>query len=552
VTRFDYDVPTDRPFRNAGRTVLALSPSGHAFVYNAQGGLYLRTMDALEAQAIPGTEPWGVENPFFSPDSQWVGFFAEGKLKKIPVTGGASQIVCDAADALGGSWASNDVIYFSAGGFSGLSRVSAKGGTPEPFTTLDSQKGEIGHRWPQVLPGEEAVLFTSRTGPGTDEWQVQVQRVSNGERHMLAQGETGYYVPTGHLVYAQTATGTLVAVPFDLTRLQVRAAAPVPVAQGVLSGGEGAHYGLSGNGMLAYVAGRTDFEDRTLVWVDRQGKADPLQAPGRAYETPRVSPDGEQVAFMTPGAKFDVWIYNLARGDATKLISEGSNQFPVWTPYGKRLSYRATRAGTRNVFWRLADGSGTEERLTTGGGNQAPGSWSPGGQVLLFTDVTGRLDILALRLTDRKTEPFLGTRFLEGTPQFSPDGRWVAYLSDESGREEIYVHPYPGPGRKWQISTDGGTEPVWNPNGRELFYRNGKKMMAVNIATQPVFAPSRPTVLFTGDYVPGTTPNPNYDVSRDGRRFLMVKPSARENATSMQIIVVLNWHEELKRLVPTK
>ena len=206
-----------------------------------------------------------------------------------------------------------------------------------------------------------------------------------------------------------------------------------------------------------------------------------------------MSPDGTQVAFTIPGPKVEVWVYNLARGNATRLISEGSNQFPIWTPDGKRLTYRATRAGTRNVFWRMADGSGTEERLTTGAGNHAPGSWSPDGQVLLFTDATVGQDISALRLTDRKTQPFLRTPFYEVAPRFSPDGRWVAYLSDESGRPEVYVQPYPGPGGKSQISTDGGTEPVWNPNGRELFYRSGNKMMAVTITTKPDFAAGRPT-----------------------------------------------------------
>jgi len=553
VARLTVTVPADEELL-VTYPGIAASPNGAHVVYVARRRgiqqLHVRAIDRLESKPLVGTE--GASSPFFSPDSQWVGFFAGGKLKKIPVTGGATQIVCDASYPLGASWASNDVIYFASGSYSGLSQVSASGGTPQPFTKLDPQRGEIGHRWPQVLPGGRAVLFTSRTGPGTDEWQVQVQRLSSGERRVLAQGETGSYVPTGHLVYVQTATGTLVAVPFDLTSLQVQATAPVPVAEGILSGGEGAHYALSANGMLAYVAGRTDFDDRTLVWVDRHGKPDPVQAPGRAYETPRVSPDGEHVAFMTPGPKFDVWVHNLARGDATKLISEGSNQLPVWTPDGKRLSYRATRAGTRNVFWTIADGSGTEERLTTGEGNHAPGSWSPKGDVMLFTEGTEGLDISALKLVDRRTEPFLRTPYKEAAPQFSPDGRWVAHVSEEAGGEEIFVRPYPGPGRRWQISTEGGTEPVWNPNGRELFYRNGKKMMAVSIAAQPVFAPSRPTVLFTGDYVPGSTSNPNYDVSRDGRRFLMVKPSARENATSTQIIVVLNWHEELKRLVPTK
>jgi serine/threonine-protein kinase len=347
-------------------------------------------------------------------------------------------------------------------------------------------------------------------------------------------------------------TGTLVAVPFDLTRLEVRGAAPVAVAEGILVGGEGAHYMSSENGLLAYVAGAARFEDRTLVWVDRHAKLDPVHVPARAYETPRVSPDGSQVAVTTGGATYDIWVINLSRGDATRLIGEGSNQFPVWTPDGKRLTYRATRGRTRNVFWRMADGSGIEERLTTGEGIHAPHSWSPDGQTLLFQDATRGRDILALKLPDRQTEPFLRTRFREVASQFSPDGRWVAYVSDESGRQEVYVRPYPGPGAKWQISTDGGEQPVWNPNGRELFYRSGHKMMAVDVVAQPVFATGTPKVLFTGDYASAPTPSPNYDVSRDGRRFLMVQPSKQENATLSQIVVVLNWHEELKRLVPTK
>ena len=248
-----------------------------------------------------------------------------------------------------------------------------------------------------------------------------------------------------------------------------------------------------------------------------------------------------------------LWVYNLARGDATKLVSDGSNQFPVWTPDGKRLTYRGTRAGTRNIYWRMADGSGTEERLTTGDGQHGPNSWSPDGQVLLFTDSTQGRDILAFRLTDRTTEPFLRTRFGESAPRFSPDGRWVAYLSNESGREEIHVRPYPGPGRQWKISTDGGTEPLWNPNGRELFYRHGNSVMAVDIVSQPVFTPGTPKRLFTGDYMLSLTSTvPSYDVARDGRRFLMIQPSPREKVTPNQINVVLNWHEELKRLVPTK
>ncbi len=532
---------------------LAVSPNGAHLVYVARRRgvqqLHLRPLDSLESTALVGTD--GAAAPFFSPDSQWVGFFAGGKLKKISVTGSAPLTVCDARESFGGSWSSKDVIYFSPGGSSRLWQVSAMGGTPQPFTKIDPQKGEIGHRWPQVLPGGDAVLFSSRTGPGWDEWDLQVQRVSNGERHRLAHGGPGYYVPTEHLVYMQLATGTLVAVPFDPEHLQVGADPPVAVTKGILTE-EGSHYTVSGNGVLAYVPGGSPVQDRTLVWVDRQGKVDPLNTPGRPYETPRLSPNGERLAFMTAGPTYDVWVYDFARGNATRLVSEGSNQYPIWTPDGKRVTYRATRTGTRNIFWRMADGGGAEERLTTGEGNHAPGSWSPNGDVLLFVTAGVGWDIMALQLPERETQPFVQTPFYEGVPQFSPDGRWVAYPSDESGRWEIYVRPYPRQEAKWQISTDGGTEPVWNPNGRELFYRSGNSMMAVDVTSKPVFRAGRPRVLFAGHYVLSAGGPTNYDVSPDGRRFLMVQRSGQDQTTPTQIVTVLNWFDELKRLAPTK
>jgi Tol biopolymer transport system component len=217
------------------------------------------------------------------------------------------------------------------------------------------------------------------------------------------------------------------AVAFDLTHLQVGAAPPVAVAGGILFLAEAAHYAFSSTGVLAYLAGTADVDDRTLVWVDRQGKAEPLPAPSRPYEVPRLSPDGTQVAFVTSGARFDVWVHDLARGYASPLVAGGSSQFPIWTPDGKRLTYRATRGGTRNIVWRMADGTGTEQRLTTGPGVQTPGAWSPDGRVLLYTDATVREDILELRLTEHTTQPFVRTPFAEGAPSFSRDGRWVAY-----------------------------------------------------------------------------------------------------------------------------
>jgi Tol biopolymer transport system component len=249
-----------------------------------------------------------------------------------------------------------------------------------------------------------------------------------------------------------------------------------------------------------------------------------------------------------------IWQYDLSRDTLTRLTFEGNNNLvPIWTPDGKRLAFISNKEGPENIFWQLADGSGGLERLTTSDYTHVPHSWSPDGQLLAFVEVspTTGWDIWVLRVGDRKTQPFLRTPFNESVPRFSPDGRWLAYISNESGRFEIYVQPYPGPGGKWQISTEGGTEPAWNPNGRELFYRSGDRMMAVDIATQPGFAAGKPRMLFEGPYEPAPITNPNYDVSPDGQRFLMLKPVEREQAVPTQINVVLNWFEELKRRVPT-
>jgi Tol biopolymer transport system component len=471
-----------------------------------------------------------------------------GKLKKISVMGGSSLILCESGGSYGASWGSNDTIFFSPGSFSGIWQVSGKGGVPQAFSKLDTNKGEISHRWPQVLPGGKAVLFTVRTGPGWDEEQVQLQMLESSERRVLVQGgRSGHYVPSGHIVYSRA--GALMAVPFNPELLQVAATAPLALGEDALEGAEGTHYTVSENGLLAYVPGSSQYE-RSLMWIDRSGKSEPLPLPPRSYQTPRISPDGQQVAFTTEGPTTDLWIYTIARQSSAKLSSEGSSQFPIWTRDGKRLTYRITQLGTRNLFWRMVDGSGSEERLTAVEGSPSPGSWSQDGQVLAYTNTDLGNDLWILPLSDRKAQPFLRTPFNEATPRFSPDGQWLAYISDESGRYEVYVQPYPGPGGRWQISTDGGTEPVWNPKGGELFYRSGDKMMEVQITTHPSFALSKPRVLFERRFFVQTT-SPNYDVSPDGQRFLMIKPD-EQTASPTQISVVLNWFEELKQKVPVR
>jgi eukaryotic-like serine/threonine-protein kinase len=554
---------------SAGPAV-ALSPDGTHLAYVVRQGdttqLYLRAMDGLESRPIPGTE--GANGPFFSPDGQWLGFFAGGKLKKISVSGVAALTLSDASITDGASWGSQGTIIFGNYPEGPLLQVSDAGGTPQPLTHLE--KGETSHRWPEFLPGGKAVLFAAGTeGSNWNNAQIAVQLVGTGERRNLVQGGMyPHYAPSGHLVYMQG--GTLMAAPFDPQRLTTTGAA-VPVVEGVLqyTAFGNAQYSFSATGSLVYVMGSVESALTRLVWVNRKGAEQALATPARAYQIPRLSPDGRRIALTIEEQETQVWLYDLPRETLTRLTFEGKrNNAPVWTPDGKRIAFISNREGPRNIFWQLADGSGGLERLTTSKYVHVPGSWSPDGQLLAFMEVnptTGQ-DIWVLRMGDpspgsgqvpsagsgqvRKAQPFLRTPFNEQAPQFSPDGRWLAYYSNESGRSEVYVQPYPGPGGKWQISTEGGKEPLWNRNGRELFYRSGIKMMAVEITTQPSFSAGTPKALFEGQYQSLNQSNPNYDVSPDGQRFLMLKPSEQAQAAPTQINVVLNWFEELKQKVP--
>jgi len=564
ITRAVITLPPGQRLAGLDQPAVALSPDGTQLVYVAiQGGtqqLYLRAMDSLAATPIPGTE--GAVNPFFSPDSQWLGFFAGEKLKKVSVSGGAAQTLGDAVEPRGASWASQGIIAFAPQGVSTLQQVPDGGGTPQPLTRIE--KEEITHRWPEFLPGGKAVLFTTAATIGNwNKAEVAVQSIRTGERRNLVDGGTySRYASSGHLIYAQG--GSLMAVPFDPQRLAITGTA-VPVVEGVLQSpvSGAAQYSFSATGSLVYVSGGVQSAQSRLLWVSRNGAEQPLAAPVHAYLGPRLSPDGRRVAVGIAEQESQVWLYDLSRETLTRLTFEGNvNGYTTWTPDGKRIAFQSNKEGQSNIFWQLADGSGGLERLTTSDYNQTPHSWSPDGQLLAFHEInpSTQRDIWVLRMGDRsagseqvrKAQPFLRTPFNEGAARFSPNGRWLAYVSDESGHLdwEIYVQPYPGPGGKWQISTEGGTEPVWNPNGRELFYRSGDKMMAVDITTEPSFAAGKPRVLFEGQYVPTPASFPNYDVTPDGQRFLMLKPGEAGEAVPTQINVVLNWFEELKRRVP--
>ncbi|HET9406431.1 MAG TPA: protein kinase [Candidatus Sulfotelmatobacter sp.] len=554
VSRTVITLPPGQHLAGLDQPAVALSPDGTHLAYVAVQGntqqLYLRAMDSLEARPIPGTE--GATEPSFSPDGQWLGFFASGNLKKVSVSGGAALTLGDALQPRGGSSGSRGLIAFVPSWASTVQQVPDAGGTPQALTHF--AKGENSHRWPEFLPGGKAVLFSAAMTTST--WvnpQVAVYSIATGERRNLVQlGTQPRYALSGHLVYAHA--GTLMAAAFDPQRLALTGAA-VPVVEGVrqsaVSGA--AQYSLSATGSLVYVPGSVQADQRKLVWVTRNGAEQPIAAPARAYRIPGLSPDGRRIVVAIDDEGAQTWLYDLSRDTLTRLTFGGTvNQAPVWSPDGKRVAFQSNKEGSLNVFSQRADGSGGLERLTTGS-SPAANSWSSDGQLLAFVDIdpTTGWDIWVLRLSDRKAQPFLQTASNESSPRFSPDGHWLAYVSDESGHYEVYVQPYPGPGGKWQISADGGMEPVWNPNGRELFYRSGRKMMAVEIATQPGFTAGKPRVLFEGDYLPTPLQFPNYDVSQDGQRFLMLKPSEQETTAPTQINVVLNWFEELKRLVPT-
>jgi serine/threonine-protein kinase len=557
VSRSMFALPSGQQLAGFDQPALALSPDGKHMVYVAALGgvqqLYLRSMDSFETKPIPGTE--GATGPFFSPDSQWVAFFANNKLNKVSISGGAPLALCDASGNNGGAWGSNDMIAFETGGLGNahLSMVPAAGGTPQSLTPVESTKDQVFlQAWPEFLPGAKAVLFNGTSNPlSPASTQLLLYVPKTGERRVLVQGGMRpRYASSGHLIYQQS--GSLMAVPFDLGRLELKGT-PSPVVDGVMEfvGTGSAQYSFSNNGTLAYIPGTNPGTQSKLVWVDRKGVEQTLAAPLHAYAWPRVSPDGTRVVVEIGESGGQLWIYDLGRETLSLLTLEGAgNNNPAWTPDSKRVTFTSGAPG--NLFWELADGSAKAERLTTSPHRQIPNSWSQDGQTLAFVEnnpTVGGQQIWTLHPSDREPKLFLQLSHTRVTaPKFSPDGRWLAYSSDESGRFEVYVQTYPGPGGKRQVSADGGTEPVWNPKGRELFYRHGDQMMAVDVATQPSFSAGKPRVLFQGHYMTVAS-IPDYDVSADGQHFLMVK-GGQEQAAS-QINIVQNWFEELKQKVPT-
>jgi Tol biopolymer transport system component len=448
VSRSVFSLPAGDQLAALNQPAVAFSPDGNFLVYVAIHSsvqqLYLRSMNSFEAKPIPGTE--AASAPFFSPDGQWVGFYVEGALKKVAITGGAAVTIAEVGGATTGSaaWGTNDMIVFQNTTIGSLLSVPAAGGVPQRLSTMNAKKGEVTSRWPEFLPGAKAVLYAgaeSTSDFGNSNLAVYTLN-TRALQPLIASGTRPRYAPTGHLIFGQG--GTLMAAPFDGQHIAV-AGAPIPIVEGVMQFGSSgvAQYSLSDNGSLAYISGGNQASQRALVWVNREGGEQPLALRTGEFGNPRISPDGRRVVLNDQG---QVWIFDLARETLTRLTFETSgNLNPSWTIDGKLIVFQA--GSPSNLFRQAADGSGKPGRLRTSEYRDAPSSWSPDGQVLAFSETspaTG-MDIWTLRPSDQKAQPFLQTRFNEGAPRFSPDGRWLAYVSDESGRWEIYVQLIQGP-----------------------------------------------------------------------------------------------------------
>ena len=558
--RFSVGPPENATFATQS-SFLSVSPDGSklAFIASDSSGktqLWIRELDSEAVQPLAGTD--NPLQPFWSPDSRFLAFYADGKLKKVTVSGGPGQTLAEVPRATvgqggglepaRGSWSREGIVLFAPSMLGAIHRVSAGGGAATPVTALDVSRLENGHLWPHFLPDGNHFLYLALSA-NPENSAIYVGSLDSPERKLLLNVVSDVeYIPPGYLLFNRE--GTLMAQAFDAQGLELRGEA-VPIAEGLQFNDERGRtaFAASQNGVLAYRTGNAGAQ-RRLVWVSRNGTEQPLTAPARAYGDPRLSPDDRRVAVGISG---HVWLYDLSRETSTRLTFEGNeNNNATWTPDGKHVALRSNRTGPTNIFWQLADGSGGAERLTTGEYLQIANGFSTDGQLLVFSEVhpsTG-FDIWVLRLADRKAQPFLRTPAEEAGPRFSPDGRWLVYASNESGRREVYVRPYPGPGGKWLISTEGGREPMWNRNGQELFYRNAYKMMAVDVMTQPTFSAGKPRVLFEGRYRQATPTYPQYDVTADGQRFLMLKDEEQQQAAPAQISVVVNWIEDMKRRMP--
>ncbi len=546
ISRFSYELQKDQQFDDLYEKSLAVSPDGRKFVYSTKAGLYLRSMDDMEAKLLPGTGG-SRQQPFFSPDGKWIGFFSstDSRLKKVAASGGAPITLAQVSSLGSFDWSTDDTIVYGQLG-RGIMRIFSNGGTPEQIVRANNEA--IGH--PMILPDGKSILFT-RIWPRP--LKIMVQSLKSGERKELVEGHTARYVATGHIIFCGLGNN-LFAVRFDPNDLKMTGE-PVPLAENVLTAGGAPQYAVSESGTLIFVPGTAASSSSILVFVDRDGKEQPIDAPPRAYAHANLSPDGTRIALDIRDQENDIWIWDLARKTLSRLtFDSGMNRGGIWSPDGKKVAFSAERDGSENIYWQAADGLGAAEPLTKlPNASIEPATFSPDGNQLLFAETVSpyRTSFINLRAgaEPKRLLPFAGGE--QFNLRISPNGRWLAYASNESARTEVYVRPFPNvESGRWQISTEGGSRPLWNQNGRELYYYLPPGIvMAVPVETGTSFKAGSPKVVFKGEYLSLQS------LTRDGQRFLMIKDAAAKpdiNPAWQRINIVLNWTEELKQRVPGK
>ena len=516
-----------------------ISPDGTMLAFVAQDSLnremiWLRPLNALTANPLPGTE--GTRPPWWSPDSRMLAFVADGKLKKIAVGGGPPQVICDAPTGSDGTWSKDGVILFDGAGADPIYRVNAAGGLKSVAIAGDSVS-QVG--WPAFLPDGRHFIYSRIGSSGISKTFVGTLGSSKSKELPIA-GSRVEYSSDGYLVLARDRT--LVAQRFDAGALKLRDE-PFPIAENLPVGSNGvANFTVSGNGMLVFRAASTQLN--RLVWLSRSGQELSEAAPTADYRAPALSPDASKIAIRRadPDSRnLDIWVIDTARGTTTRFTFDpGDDGNPIWSPDGSRIAWTAFRNGEDALWVKAANGVGAEEKITTTGANSAAQCWSRDGSTIFFQSFGANLsDVQAVDVNgDRKPRIVLGSRFAEGRAQLSPDGHWLAYQSDESGRPEVYVVSYPAGSGKWQISTNGGIEPCWSHDGRELFYLGSDaRLMSVPIPVGPGFNPGTPQPLFRVQTEQSQRRNV-YCPSPDGKRFLFLVPSG-QNETPMTVLV--NW-----------
>jgi len=559
VTRFTIAPPAAAPLSGD----FAITRDGRRLIYVSEKGtaLFVRPLDQIDITPLTGVGT--PQQLFVSPDSQWIGF-ADGAtaLKKVSLTGGPA-VTIGHLDAFprGATWGPDGTIVFATtNGTTGLQRISAGGGDPAVLTRPNRAAGELDHLWPEFLPDGDAVLFTitSTTG-GLDAASLAVLDLRTGVRTILLRGGShAKYLPSGHLIYG--AAGALRAIRFDPARRTIIGSA-VPVVPVAITAAGAVRAAVADDGTLVYEPGGPPI-GRTLVWVDRQGQEVPVAAPPRIYNYPRLSPDGMRIALWSNDEDSDLWVLDLQRGTLTRVTFDPLlDNYPVWMPDSLRLVFSSDRAGTRNLFAQSADGTGEVMRLTNNLNRQDATSVLPDGSGVVFSELASatNFDVMLLRLTGNgKATPLVQTPSVERNGEVSPDGRWLAYEANDSGRFEIYVRPFPEvSGGRWQVSTGGGTRPLWARSGQELFYMApAGGIMRLEVSRQSTWTGTTPAEVVAPRYYVGSTNilGRTYDVSPDAQRFLMIKPAdkAADEATTLpaNLVVVRNWQEELKGLLP--